>query len=383
MEKINVFQVIIALTGAHFTGAEVNPRYLEFLKTPEALIAVYKASKSHDIAHIVGAELDKLGILTDGDIAEKFHKQQMMAIFRYERIIYDQERFYEALENAQIEFIPLKGAVLRDYYPEPYMRTSCDIDILVHENELGKAMQVLTDAGFKTDERVGSHDVSFFSDTGTHLELHYTLYEKMNVEDIWKTSVIKEGKKYHKLMSRETFYCHQVAHAAKHFSSSGCGIRLFLDMWFLLEAEHYDRAEVERILSYGDLVTFEKNARTMTYAWFSHKPHTSLTENMQNYIFGSGIYGNTANKVAISNSRKGGKLKYIMSRIFMPYWQMCYYYPILKKHKILLPFLEIARWFRLLFGGKAKKSFYEIKQSTTISEDNQRYILNLLEKLDL
>lgn len=36
-----------------------------------------------------------------------------------------------ALDEAQIHYIPLKGAVLRQLYPAPELRTSCDIDVLV------------------------------------------------------------------------------------------------------------------------------------------------------------------------------------------------------------------------------------------------------------
>ena len=35
------------------------------------------------------------------------------------------------IKKVQIPFLPLKGSVIRQYYPEPWMRTSCDIDILV------------------------------------------------------------------------------------------------------------------------------------------------------------------------------------------------------------------------------------------------------------
>ena len=36
-----------------------------------------------------------------------------------------------ALNRESIAYIPLKGSVIKDLYPESWMRTSCDIDILV------------------------------------------------------------------------------------------------------------------------------------------------------------------------------------------------------------------------------------------------------------
>ena len=43
-----------------------------------------------------------------------------------------------ALEKAQIPFVPLKGSVIRKYYPEAWMRTSSDIDVLVHKEDVEK-----------------------------------------------------------------------------------------------------------------------------------------------------------------------------------------------------------------------------------------------------
>lgn len=48
----------------------------------------------------------------------------MIAIYRYEKINYELNRLRSALNEAQIPFIPLEGSVLRQYYPEPWMRTS-------------------------------------------------------------------------------------------------------------------------------------------------------------------------------------------------------------------------------------------------------------------
>ena len=65
------------------------------------------------------------------------------AVFRYEQLNYENERICMALEKAQIPFIPLKGSIIRKYYPESWMRTSCDVDVLVHEEDAEKAVDVL------------------------------------------------------------------------------------------------------------------------------------------------------------------------------------------------------------------------------------------------
>ena len=58
------------------------------------------------------------------------------------------------------------------------MRTSCDIDILVHEKDLRSAISCLVENLKYTEHEQNSHDVSLFSSSGVHLELHYDLVEE-------------------------------------------------------------------------------------------------------------------------------------------------------------------------------------------------------------
>ena len=85
---------------------------------------LYKLSKAHDLAHLVGDALIKNDLIGNDEIKEKYQKQVMIAIYRYEKINYELNRLRSALNEARIPFIPLKGSVLRQYYPEPWMRTS-------------------------------------------------------------------------------------------------------------------------------------------------------------------------------------------------------------------------------------------------------------------
>ena len=81
-----------------------------------------------------------------------------------------------ALEAENIPYILLKGAVLRELYPRPELRTSCDIDILVREETLEQAVAAIecrTD--FKTQKRA-YHDISMLNGS-FHLELYFSIKE--------------------------------------------------------------------------------------------------------------------------------------------------------------------------------------------------------------
>ena len=51
-----------------------------------------------------------------------------------------------ALDGANIPYVLLKGAVIQHLYPEAWMRTSSDIDVLVHEEDLDAAVKAIRTA---------------------------------------------------------------------------------------------------------------------------------------------------------------------------------------------------------------------------------------------
>ena len=129
--------------------------------SPDLLQEFLSIAKKHDVAHLIVLGLKKNGLLSDSDPA--LEKIMLKAAYRYERLNYEYKRICSALEEAEIPFIPLKGSILRRFYPEPWMRTSCDIDILVHKDDLGRAIEyLLKNLNYEEKER-SAHDISLFS----------------------------------------------------------------------------------------------------------------------------------------------------------------------------------------------------------------------------
>jgi len=108
---------------------------------------LYVISKKHDVAHLIADALERNGILTNSlPIKKRFLQERSMAIYRYEQQQYEVDRIQDTFEKAKIPFLLLKGSVMRQYYPEPWMRTSCDIDILVKPEDLECATNVLRES---------------------------------------------------------------------------------------------------------------------------------------------------------------------------------------------------------------------------------------------
>ena len=381
-------QLLFALLRIAVCGEPVTEE-VKAACTPELLEQVYALASGHDLAHLVGQAASKLG-LQESEALTKCKQAAMQAFGRYMQLNYAYEQTCAVLEKGKIPFIPLKGSVLRNYYPEPWMRTSCDMDILVREKDLETATRVLEEKLAYRYQGKTSHDVSLFTSDGVHLELHYATIEdyvsqssEQILSGIWEKATPVEGKTYHMAMPEALFYYYHIAHMAKHFVHGGCGIRPFLDLWIMDEKLEHDTNAREDLLARGGLLTFTKAARKLSGIWFSGTPGDSLSGGMESFILEGGTYGNLENRVSLQQSRQGGKLKYAMSRIFLPYDILKHYYPILQKYRALTPVYEMVRWHKLLFKGGVKRSVHELRVNAAASDGQIRSARELLEHLGL
>lgn len=380
--------IIFSLIKTILKDEELTYDDKKILLDETILNEILDVSKKHDLAHLVILGLTKNNIsLKD---KEELNKIPMIAIYRYQNINCELKRVIDALEKAKIDFLPLKGSVIRKFYPQPWMRTSCDIDILVKDEELESAIAYLTKELGYIEKQKGDHDVTLTSQSGVNIELHYKLPEESltkasyNILDnVWNESQKKEGYSHFFEMTDEMFYFHHIAHMAKHFEKGGCGIRPFIDLWILDNIKDIDVLKREELLKRGNLYIFLKRCQELSKVWFEGEKHTDLTLKMQEFIVSGGAYGNFENKIIAQQQKKGGKLNYILSKVFIPYDTISRYYPILKKHPFLTPLMHIRRWVKLIFKGIPEETKAEIEYSQNIFDDDAENMKSVLIKLGL
>lgn len=383
-----VEKAFFALIRFEINGSEICDDVKNSI-TPDVLPPLFRLSKRHDLAHLVGDALDKNGLLPDGTEAKKrFLKERDLAVYRYEYQNYELEEICKTLEKAEIPFVPLKGSVIRKYYPEPWMRTSCDIDVLVAKENLALAEDALIrDLDYKAEEVESSHDVSLFSPSGIHLELHHALAEDEHphasndvLRGVW--SAIADGDSYEKAMTDEMFYFYHIAHMQKHFGIGGCGIRPFLDAYILQKHPEYRSDACYKLLKDGKLLTFAKAVEEAARVWFGNIEKTDLANEIQDYILYAGMYADTENRAAVNQIKEGGRFKYLWSKIFLPYAQLSLQYPTIQTKKWLTPVYQVKRWLRLLFGKDARTASRELKANVSVEKNKKQKIKRLLEKLE-
>ena len=388
MEKGNIQDALFALLRYEICGVALSDAEKAAIE-PEMLQGLYGLSKAHDLVHLVGDALLKNGLVDKNSSAgQAFAKQLQMSVFRYEQLQYELKQLREVLEAAKVPFLPLKGSVLRAFYPEPWMRTSCDIDIYVPECDLEKAVKAIEEKLHYRNDGKTSHDIQMFSENGIHLELHYDLIEdnvssavNQMVASIWDSTLpVKEGK-YERKMTEETFYFYHIAHMAKHFTNGGCGIRPFIDLWIMENKFALEQEKLNALLAKGQMRAFAKHAKALCEAWLEGKEHTPLSVEMETYILQGGVYGTSQNSISM-HTMKQGKIRYVLSRIFMPYKELKIRYPSLAKCPILYPIYTVRRWCNLIFvKGRAKNSVRELNM-VVVTQKEER-IEALLKNLEL
>ena len=385
----NAADILIALLRMEICGGTVNTDVKAVL-SEEMMGKIYTLAHKNDLAHIAGQALNKLGILGQDEISQKFKQAIKVAAMRYVRLDYAYQQMCQTLEAAQIPFLPLKGSVLRKYYPEPWLRTSCDVDILVREDILETATDVLQKKLKYSAPQKTDHDMSMFAPNGVHLELHFTTLDEGRLPEaqtvlagVWDDATPQTAGMYHHIMSDEMFYFYHIAHMAKHFENGGCGIRPFLDLWLLNHCVEHDADKRNNLLAQGGMLQFAREAEKLSEVWFSGiaADHVSLL--LEDFVLHGGLYRSQKGAFAILRGRGKTKLQYALYKIFLPYREMKRYYPILEKHKWLTPFYEVFRWVKVMFSGDLKRSYHEIKAYAEVSSEAIDSTASLLQHLGL
>lgn len=346
---------------------------------------VYQLAKSHDIAHFVGYAVDKGRVtVVEEEIRQAFRQLYFQATRRVIILENEIKNIRDVFENSGIDFILLKGAVLRKLYPAAWMRVSGDIDLLVRADELDIAEQVLVKKLNYSVTSEGAHHDHVTAPGGFHVDLHFTLTErdgqaKPFLEDVWNRCAVVEGKKHEYRMDDDMFYLFHMFHAAVHFQLGGCGMRPVLDTWLLNHRIDFDVEKRRTLLQQAGLWQFAETMEKLAEAWFFGAEALGI-EDIENYIFNGGLYGGEQ-RIAAAQAQNNGRFSYLVKRAFPPVSIMKNVgYPNAEKRKVLLPYFWLHRLVRGFVQGKSKLIPYELqktKEETGRSKDISELFMKL------
>ncbi len=384
MDEKNVQNILIEILYSAVNEVDDNDSIKQKI-TPDILISIYRLAKIHDLAHVVSNFVYRNKIELGKELQTRLQREEIMSVYRLEQMKYAFEEICSVFDGAGIIYIPLKGAVLRPYYPYESMRTSCDIDILIHEEDLELAINSLENKGYRCGNR-NYHDVSLYAPNKIHLELHFNILENMDnldavLKDAWEYAAPKNGSQY--AFSKDFFAFHIFAHMAYHFVSGGCGIRSLLDSWVLEHKMDISYSCAKKLLQKANIYPFASEMSILAERCFTHNDRDSFSDSVLKYIFQGGVYGSVENHIAVKKSKTKSSAAYAVKRLFLPYKSMAISYPVLKKAPFLLPFCWADRWIKALFGGKSKQIVSEMTRANNMPDERIEEVIEICSRLGL
>lgn len=384
MDEREVHHILIEILYAILKGTE-DTESIKIRLTPEILESIYLLAKKHDLAHVVSNFIHCNKVDIEQQLWKKLRKEEYLSVYRNEQASRAFKEICSIFEENNIAYIPLKGSVLRPYYPYESMRTSCDVDLLIHESDLELAINSLETIGYHSIKRNG-HDVSLFSSNHVHLELHFNLQENMDnldtiLKDAWEYAIPVTGTQYR--FSDEFFAFYIFAHMAYHFTSGGCGIRSLLDISIMEHKMGISYLQAKKLLDNAGIYHFASEMSKLAELYYTNGKPDAFSDLLLKYIYRGGIYGSIDNKIAVKKAQKNSTVFYLLNRLFLPYKSMCILYPFLKNHPYLLPFCWISRWLKAVFGRDSKRIFTEISYSSNVSNKKVEDIKNIRTRLGI
>ena len=380
-QYIGAVNAVIYLTGCAVNKTTPSAELLSAIipdDTENRIDLIRKAAKNHSLGALTASALESAGLST-----AETSRDKKIAIRR--AMLFDEDRanILAAFDAAGIPYMPLKGVVLKEFYPSYGMREMADNDIWFLKSRADDVRKIFENAGFETEAfDKSAHDV-YMKKPVSNFEMHRVLYNETHdplfrtyYENVEERMLPGDGFSRH--LSPEDFYVYITTHACKHYSHAGTGLRSLLDVYVYLGANpsldfDYIAAEIEKL----GIKDFEATARSLSMKIFGDPERfakycrgecdgaecplalDNKEREMLEYIRLAGTYGTLSNKIKKELDASGGgkisKLKYITGRFFVPisrknphYAAMANWYPFFYKHKILLPALPFYRLGRSL-----------------------------------
>ena len=353
------------------------------------LMQLYRFSKQHFVEALTGTVLKQAGVT----LPDPWEKDMAKAVRKV--ILFDAERarILSFMEQRGIWYLPLKGIILKEFYPSVGMRQMSDNDILFDEAFAEQVREYMVSLGYEVISfGEGNHDV-YEKEPVYNFELHRALYGAAHdnnweqyYRDVKERLIREEGSSYGYHMKPEDFYIYIMCHGYKHYQGGGTGIRTLLDFYVYLESLHseMDFAYIEKECETLGMSEFEKRNRALCRKVFgdnafaelpaeervpdtaAHTTKEIITKalsqeelDMLQYSMTSGVSGRFDRRIEynVKNYSKLGcssKLRYVIKRIF-PGMETYQYYPFFYKHKWLLPVCWLYRLLRVVFQRERRE----------------------------
>ena len=316
---------------------------------------LYRLAKFHSVRAAVYIALKRAGV--QNNTYDQAYKKAIR-----KNIYLDMERsaIIADFEQHGIWYMPLKGSVLKDLYPENGMREMSDNDILFDADKREQSREIMLAHGYIVKEYCDSNHDAYHKPPVLNFELHTALFDEKYANnpffryyfDVKRLLQKDEDNNYGYHFSDEDFYVFMTTHEWKHFSNSGTGIRSLLDCYVYckVKGENLDWDYITEQCEQLNISDFEQQRRALALKVFSSDTLPNLSDREQEmlmYYLTAGTYGTLENNV--NNKLKDHtKVEYILSQLFPSVSYMKRSVIFVRKYPVLYPVGIVYRWGRIL-----------------------------------
>lgn len=364
---------------------------------------IYQFAQKHNVTGMIMTEIKQLDqeFRPASDMYSAFNQNLGYTIQNYELKINSIALLLSALTAAEIPHLLVKGAVLRNMYPEPALRTSGDTDVVVKESDFFNAIDTLEKNGFIKEDVSGN--VASMLYENDRFEIHTEL-ESINVQSKIYFSTpfddISECSGFTYKLMPVYHLIYVIIHIAHHMKIGGAGIRMLMDIDVLVR--NYPNLDFELFWNICRNIRIEKTANTLfalCIKWFSTPVQSDFSfdaqdnqkfyDNLSSMILDGGVFGFYNGGFGKNNLEqsigKNGKATFFTSLKALILWifpskdflKDCFSYS--HRYPVLIPVAWFHRLFKALFVHRKKSVdiFKEIFTGKEISEKQHQLLTEL------
>ena len=310
-------------------------------------------ANKHSIFTLVYYGLHNCGVCVDDGLKTQLTNIAIGGMCVSEQQLYYIKEISSQFDDNNVDYMLLKGSVLKHFYPQSELRRMGDIDILIKEAQYSKISKVLDDLGFSFKNE-SDHEI-IWSKNNIVIELHKNLMPSYNKDlhkyfgNGWKRAV-KTGKNSY-TFSDDDMLIYIFSHFAKHYRDAGIGITHMCDLYVFLQAKKTNEDYIRNELMALKLYDFYCNIKKTLDVWFENKDSDEITDYITTVIFNSGAYGLSENFIiscAVKGTKKFdniilSKMYRICVKVFPSYKGMVTKYKLLNKFPVFLPLFWLIR----------------------------------------
>lgn len=335
---------------------------------------IFEYAKSQSLSAMAYSAICKSGFDIEPELKNEWKTQCSKNLVKCFNQEHECERICNALSDAGIKNMPLKGSVIRSLFPAPELREMCDLDILIKPEEMERAHAMMLADGYSyIENHTTSHNREYHKLPYMNVEVHTYLVPQEGslfsyYSDFWDRVLCTDNK----LICRMTWndcYIFLLAHAYKHFFLRGTGIRSVMDIYVMREKlkDVLDRVYIENELKQLEIFEFAEHFERLADCWFGEE-ESEIPQDLLYYhyrVLESGTYGdfNIMKTQALRHMQDGksfqsAKRTMAVTKVFPSYKYMKTMYPCLRYLPFLLPLFWVVRWTATLLTKPKKISTY-------------------------